>query len=225
MKRFVFKIILICTFILCSAGFWGAASIAIAEDVPLIQDLPDEKAPLLINNKTSDQTPDTNDSKRIGIGFGVGFNYIINFDSRFSGFGNQFMFQFPLDKGMTLSILYESDKYEGHDNGVTAHLDTSITALRINKEIVRYASVFLGVGTATTSGAFSDNGMLTDFGAKVTPLSSLTPGGKILSTVIAIDIVYRHLSANPGSYQFSATSTPITSLSGFIIGANFTLLF
>ncbi|MBF0473379.1 MAG: hypothetical protein HQK93_06555, partial [Nitrospirae bacterium] len=158
---------------------------AFAEDVPLIQELPDEKAPTITSNATSSETSVPDKKNGIGIGFGVGFNYILNFDSRFSGFGNQFVFSFPLDKGMSLSIFYESDKISGKDksglasttsnNIVACSLDSSLTMLRVSKEIVKYATVFLGVGTASISGTFNDSTMVTDFGVKVTPLSALNP--------------------------------------------------
>jgi hypothetical protein len=219
MKRYFYSLGLMCMTIILITNIT-----AFAEDVPLIQELPDEKAS--INNGADSDAIEVKGGGTTGIGFGVGFNYIVNFDSRFSGFGNQFLFQFPLDKTIALVIFYESDKIVGSDStGTTTtwNLEASMQTLRINKALGKFVAVFLGVGTATISGNFSYSTMLTDFGVKVTPLSAQAPG-KLLSSTIGVDLTYRYLGVSTTS-KFTPTSTAVTSLSGFGVGLNFTLLF
>jgi hypothetical protein len=217
-------------------------SIAKAEEVPLIQELPDEAEPVTQSHENSKYSepaytePVMRKKKGIGIGFGFGFNYILAFDSRFSGYGNQFILEFPLSEDISVGIFHESTSYSGQDtdgtnsssssnNLVNCNVDSNMNTLRIKKEIIPLASAFIGIGSASVSGCFSDSSIVTDIGVKVTPLASLIPAGKTFSTIIGADLAYRYLGVDT-NYRFNnSKSDYVKSLSGFTIGINFSLQF
>lgn len=163
------------------------------------------------------------------VGFEFGINYLLPNESSLDGSGRYFSLLFPIDKGISVGIFHETDKYSGEKtvdgNKVTRDLDVTINEIRLFKNIdfndMNFMVVpFLGIGSASISEDLDETAIVGDIGTKITPLKTT---GELSETKLSIDLLYRFMPIN--STRLYGDSKSINDLGGFVISANFAVLF
>lgn len=163
------------------------------------------------------------------VGFEFGINYLLPNESSLEGSGRYFSLLFPINKEISVGVFHETDKYSGERTvgvvKVTRDLDVTINEIRLSKNIdfknKNFMVVpFLGIGSASISKDLDETAIVGDIGTKITPLK--TPG-ELTETKLSIDLLYRFMPIN--STNLYGDSKSINDLGGFVISANFAVLF
>lgn len=154
------------------------------------------------------------------VGFEFGVGYLVPSETRFKGSSNNFTLVFPVDRGLTLGIFHESVSLSGKDGAATGTVLIDINELRISKEVRDKASVFIGIGSAQTTGAIVTTGTIADIGVKYSALESM---GRVFKTDLSVDLMYRMLTI-PATTP-AGWGSAVDDLGGFGLGVNIAILF
>ena len=158
------------------------------------------------------------------VGFEFGINFLLPNESTLNGSGRYFSLLFPIDKGISVGVFHETDKYSGEKTvgGIKQRrdLDVTINEIRFYKDMDFMVVPFLGIGSASISKGLEETAIVGDIGAKITPLETT---GELTNTKLSIDLLYRFMPIN--STDLYDDNGSIDDLGGFAISVNFAVLF